>query len=97
MNFPTILCIEDDALLLDFLVLKLEQVVPGQTMIVGAGSGIAGLQLARKHKPDVVILDLRLPDMNGFQVAAELAGLRPAPRVLVLTASAPDTVRFTSL
>ncbi|SDR67439.1 response regulator transcription factor [Opitutus sp. GAS368] len=92
MSPSTILCIEDNALLLDFLVLKLEQVVSGPAVIVGAGSGRAGLELAREHKPDVVILELRLPDMNGFQVAAELAGLRPAPRVLVVTSSAPDTV-----
>lgn len=92
MSPPTIVCIEDNALLLDFLVFKLEQVVPGPAVVVGAGSGLAGLALARARKPDVVILELRLPDMNGFQVAAELAALRPAPRVLVLTASAPDIV-----
>jgi DNA-binding NarL/FixJ family response regulator len=83
---------EDDALLLDFLLFKLEQVVPRPAAIVGARNGQAGLQLAREQKPDVVILELRLPDMNGFQVAAELAGLRPAPRVLVLTSAAPDIV-----
>ena len=92
MSSPTILCIEDDVLLLDFLVFKLKQVAPGPAVIVGARSGTAGLQLAREHKPDVVVLELRLPDMNGFQVAAELAGLSPAPRVLVLTSAAPDIV-----
>ncbi len=92
MSSPTILCIEDDALLLDFLVVKLGQVMPGPAVVVGARSGLAGLQLAREQKPDVVILELRLPDMSGFQVAAELAGLRPAPRVLVLTSAAPDIV-----
>ena len=79
-------------MLLDFLVLKLQQVVPRPAVIVGARSGRVGLQVAREQKPDVVILELRLPDMNGFQVAAELAGLRPAPRVLVLTSAAPDIV-----
>lgn len=92
MSSPTILCIEDDALLLDFLVCKLKQVAPGPAVIIGARSGTAGLQLAREHTPDVVVLELRLPDMNGFQVAAELAGLSPAPRVLVLTSAAPDIV-----
>jgi len=90
MSSPTILCIEDDALLLNFLVLKLAQVMPAQAVILGARNGRAGLQLARDRQPEVVILELRLPDMNGFQVATELAGLRPAPRVLVLTSSVPD-------
>ena len=87
-----ILCLEDDALLLDFLVLRLERIMAPGTVIVQAATGAQGLLLASECRPDLVLLDLGLPDMSGFQVARELAGRRPSPRVLVLTASLPETV-----
>jgi two-component system response regulator NreC len=94
MPTPTclILGVEDDALLLDFLVLRLGRVMPSGTVIEQASTGAHALRLARERRPDLVILDLGLPDMSGFQVAAELAALRPAPRVLILTSSTPDNV-----
>lgn len=81
----TILCIEDDTLLLDFLVLKLEAITPARTVIFKATTGSEGLQYARSHRLDFVILDLGLPDMSGFSVAAELAAISPCCRVLLLS------------
>ncbi len=39
---------------------------------LGATHGAEGLQLAREHLPDVILLDLQLPDMSGDKVLAEL-------------------------
>ncbi len=52
-----------------------------------AGEGARAVQVAAATRPDVVLLDLQLPDMSGVQVAAGLAKLDPPPRVLVLSAS----------
>jgi DNA-binding response OmpR family regulator len=41
-----------------------------------AHDGESGLELARKHKPDVVLLDVMLPDLNGFEVCRRLRGDR---------------------
>ena len=54
--------------------------------IVGmASSGKEGLQLAEKLNPDVVLLDLRMPDMGGVEVIVALRAGRQEVRVLVLT------------
>jgi len=53
--------------------------------VVGeAEDGAAGLRLARELEPDLVLLDIALPDMNGFEVAEQLAG---APSRVILISS----------
>jgi protein-histidine pros-kinase len=61
-----------------------------QVKMMGASTPQLGLELARAHRPDIILLDLHLPEMNGFQVLAqlkEMAETRDIP-VLALTASA---------
>ena len=56
--------------------------------IVGeAGTAAEGVAAAARHKPDVVLLDLHLPDQSGLQVCRELKKLRPQTQVLILTSS----------
>jgi DNA-binding NarL/FixJ family response regulator len=55
----------------------------GFTVVAEAGSGAGGIQQAKKHKPDLVILDVQLPDTDGFDVAEQLAGLDPALQVIL--------------
>lgn len=57
-------------------------------MIVGeAGTAASGLAAVSQYKPDVVLLDLHLPDKSGVQVCRELLRSRPQAQVLVLTSS----------
>ncbi|MFC5830706.1 response regulator [Nonomuraea insulae] len=60
----------------------------GYVVVAAVGEGRQAVRVAEAVLPDVVVLDLHLPDMPGFEVAARLAQVRPAPRVLVLSASA---------
>jgi len=54
--------------------------------VVGeAGDGVEALEKIRKVKPDVVILDLTMPRMNGFEVLREVVRDFPHTKVLVLT------------
>jgi DNA-binding NarL/FixJ family response regulator len=56
-------------------------------VVVGeADSGVAGLAAARSLRPQLVLLDIGLPDVEGFEVARELAADGPPPFV-VLTSS----------
>lgn len=52
-----------------------------------AGEGSQALRVAKATRPDVVLLDLQLPDVSGVEVAAGLAAHDPPPRILVLSAS----------
>jgi two-component system response regulator AtoC len=51
-----------------------------------AASGRRGLELARKLKPALVVLDIRLPDQSGLEVLAELGDLQPDTQVIMITA-----------
>ncbi len=92
MPLFTLLCIDDDTLIRDFLIGQLREITPADTVIFSAGDGATGLNLAREHRPDLIILDLGLPDISGFQVIEGLIDLQARTRILVLTASAPDQV-----
>ncbi len=60
--------------------------------VMTANSGIEGLQLARRHRPDLFILDIMMPGVDGYQVCRQIRGdplLQDVP-VLFLTAKAKD-------
>jgi DNA-binding response OmpR family regulator len=62
---------------------------------VAASSGAAGLAAAREHPPDLVILDVMMPGLDGFEVLRRLRTAEPQLPVLFLTAkdSATDEVK----
>jgi two-component system response regulator NreC len=62
-------------------------------VVVGeAGSGEEAIEQARRLKPDVVIMDLRLPGVNGIEATRRIVHHDPTARVLVLTMDAPEDV-----
>jgi CheY-like chemotaxis protein len=56
-------------------------------VVVGqAADGLTALEVIERLAPDVVLLDVQLPDIDGFEVAARVASFDPAPKI-VLTSS----------
>ncbi len=53
-----------------------------------AGNGLEALELFRKHDPDVVTMDLTMPQMDGIECISKLVELKPAVRILVISAGA---------
>jgi two-component system response regulator VicR len=62
----------------------------GGANVVSANDGTRGLELVEAENPDVVILDIGLPDMDGFQVLRELRRFSQVP-VIMLTVRGEDT------
>ena len=78
---PRILIVEDDDFLLQMYVTKLE--LEG-FQVVSAVDGIKGLRLAKKDKPDLVLLDLQLPELSGFEVLEDLKRSNETKQIPVL-------------
>jgi len=78
-----LLVIEDDKGIVDAVSAAFEFRWPG-TVVVEALSGRKGLAMARSESPDVVILDLNLPDISGFKVLKEVREFSSVP-LLILT------------
>jgi PAS domain S-box-containing protein len=86
----TVLCIEDNV----SNVKLLKHVFRGvpKVDLLAAGQGSLGIELARQHRPDLILLDLNLPDVSGQQVLRDLQSheaTRTSP-VVVLSADATD-------
>jgi two-component system phosphate regulon response regulator PhoB len=67
----SVLIVEDEADVVDLLRYNLSRA--GFDVLI-ANTGDEGLDLARKNRPDIVVLDLMLPGMNGHEVCRELKG-----------------------
>ncbi len=80
----TTLIVDDHELLRDGLRGLIDE-QPDITVLGELGDGIGALELVQKLKPDVVVLDLQMPGMDGLEVARQIGTQAPASRVLVLS------------
>ena len=58
---------------------------PDLAVVGEAGSGVAGVELAAELAPDIVLMDLRMPDGDGVEATARILARLPGTRVVVLT------------
>ncbi|GAA1060724.1 response regulator transcription factor [Agromyces bracchium] len=80
---PRVLVADDHALVRSGIVGLLEA---ADLEVVGeAGDGLDALEAARRLRPDVVLMDIRMPGLDGIEATARLTADPGAPRVLVLT------------
>jgi two-component system, OmpR family, phosphate regulon response regulator PhoB len=93
MGKPTVLVVEDERDIQDLVEFNLRQ---AGYKVLKAGDGLEGLRLAQTETPDLVVLDLMLPGMDGKEVCRRLKqgeSTRGIP-VLMLTALAEETDRI---
>jgi len=64
---------------------------PEMTMVAQASSGREAIELFREHKPDVTLMDLRLPDMSGIDAMLAIRAEFPQARFIILTTFDSDT------
>jgi DNA-binding response OmpR family regulator len=94
---PKILVVDDDPDLVETVSMMLEK---HNFEVIPAYGGLEGLEKARSERPDLVVLDVMMPDKDGFQVCEEMKAdpqLADIP-VLLLTAVASkmSTTRYTA-
>jgi DNA-binding NtrC family response regulator len=80
---PRILIIDDERSIREIFALLLGD---KGYLVETAENGRLGLELARRFAPDVVILDMNLPDISGLEVLAGLREARPEPGIIIVTA-----------
>jgi len=82
-----VVCIEDEPEMIDLVRLILGR---KGFEVIGADGGVEGLQTVKREKPDLVLLDLMMPDMDGWEVYQQIKAdeeLRGIP-IVVVTAKA---------
>jgi DNA-binding NarL/FixJ family response regulator len=75
---------DDHPIVLDGL-RNLIRAEPDLELVGRAASGLSALKIIREQRPDVAVLDISMPELNGILLSRRLAGEMPALRLLVLT------------
>lgn len=92
----TVLLADDQPLLRRGFRMILE--AEGDLQVVGeADDGEAAVELARRHVPDVVLMDVRMPGVDGIEATRRITAAEPAVRILVLTTFDVDEYAFGAL
>jgi len=70
---------------------------PGLSVVAQAGNGREAVALYAKHKPDVVLMDLRMPEMDGLEATMAIRQNDPAAKIILLTTFDGDEDIFRGL
>lgn len=82
MYSTTLLMVDDNAAMLSVV----KSALQGTYNAIFASNGRSGIRKFRAHKPDVVLLDLRMPDLHGLEVLSLLKAINPSVPVIIITA-----------
>ncbi|MBG0564767.1 response regulator [Actinoplanes aureus] len=82
---PVRVLLADDEPLFRGTVRDLISATAGFAVVAEAGTGREAVTLAAAHRPDVVLMDVRMPDLDGIAATERITAADPAPHVLVLT------------
>jgi two-component system, NarL family, response regulator len=80
----TIMCVDDHQLVLEGLALIINRVEDMQ-VVASASNGDDAVSLFRQHRPDVVLMDLEMPKVNGTEAVQQIRQIDPEARIIVLT------------
>ena len=91
-----VLIADDQRVVRDGLTMLVE-LIDGVEVVGTAGDGVAAVASARREHPDVVLMDLRMPGMEGAEATRHIRASLPETQVLVLTTYADDESLFPAL
>lgn len=82
---PSILIVEDDRVICQMLATVIQRKFH-EIPVYLAENGKTGVDLFKEHQPEIVITDINMPVMDGFEMAAEVKSLNAAAKIIVMTA-----------
>ena len=85
----SVLCVDDHPLMREGIA-AIISAEPGMKIVAEASTGREALQAYREHKPDITLMDLRLPDISGIDALVAIRSESPQARVIMLTTFAGD-------
>jgi signal transduction histidine kinase/CheY-like chemotaxis protein len=83
----TVLVVDDDASAIELLAAQLRQ---HRYAVLEAQGGRAGIELAQRHRPDLITLDLEMPDVNGFDVVEALRSSPDTSRIPIVVVTSQN-------
>ena len=81
----SILVVEDDHVAIDILSSMIKKKFPDFELHT-AENGVKGLEFFKRFRPDIVLTDVNMPEMNGMDMAVEIRSIEPNTKFIVLTA-----------
>ena len=91
-----IVVVDDQTAVREGLVTILE-LLPGIEVVAAGADGAEAVELAGQHAPDVVLMDLRMPRVDGVEATKQIRAQLPSTQVVVLTTYADDDSLFPAL
>jgi DNA-binding NarL/FixJ family response regulator len=80
----------DDHALLRYGIASLVNAQPDMSLVAQAATGREALELFRKHRPDITLMDLQMPDISGIEAIIGIRSEFPDARIIVLTTYSGD-------
>ena len=90
MSDPIRVLVADDQALVREGLMTLLQTTPRIEPVADAADGAEAVRLAARHRPDVVLMDLRMPNVDGVQATREIRAAQPDTEIVVLTTHADE-------
>jgi DNA-binding NarL/FixJ family response regulator len=91
------LLLADDQELVRTGIRRILESEPDMRIVAEAGDGAEAVTLAASHHPDVVLMDIRMPRLDGLAATREIVVREGSPRVVILTTFDPDEYVFEAL
>ena len=97
MDVPIRIIVADDHPVVRGGLVALLRTIPSLDVVGEASDGDTAVRLAQEHRPDVVIMDVRMPGMDGVEATRQIREQTPESRVLILTMYDDDATVFTAM
>lgn len=92
-----VMIVEDEQLELEFLKSIVAEELRPEDKLITCDSGVQAVKLAKQHRPDIIVMDILIPEMDGLQALQEIKKFLPYANVIILSACSDFTYAQTAI